>query len=171
MCVRETGRVWWREDWKECSKNEREIELERCSWKGNTCVCVRDRESVKERGLEGMLWKLKGNRIRKVFLKRKHVCVWERQRECDGERIWRMLQKREGNRIRKVFLKGNVCVCVRDRESVKERGLEGCSNNERERELERCSCKGNVCVCERDRERAWRREDWKDALKTRGKEN
>ena len=32
-----------------------------------------------------------------------------------------------------------MCVCVRDRESVKERGLEGCSKNERERELERCS--------------------------------
>ena len=30
-------------------------------------------------------------------------------------------------------------MCERDRESMKERGLEGCSKNERERELERCS--------------------------------
>ena len=30
-------------------------------------------------------------------------------------------------------------MCERDRGSVKERGLEGCSKNERERELERCS--------------------------------
>ena len=30
-------------------------------------------------------------------------------------------------------------MCERDRENVKERGLEGCSKNERERELERCS--------------------------------
>ena len=30
-------------------------------------------------------------------------------------------------------------MCERDRESVKERGLEGCSENEREIELERCS--------------------------------
>ena len=30
-------------------------------------------------------------------------------------------------------------MCERDRESVKERGLEGCSKNERERELESCS--------------------------------
>ena len=30
-------------------------------------------------------------------------------------------------------------MCERDRESVMERGLEGCSKNEREIELERCS--------------------------------
>ena len=45
------------------------------------CVCKRDRESVMERGLEGMLQKREGNRIRKVFLKRKRVCVCERDRE------------------------------------------------------------------------------------------
>ena len=53
-------------------------------------MCVRDRESVKERGLEGCS-KTRGKRIRKVFLKRKRLCVCERQREREGERIGRML--------------------------------------------------------------------------------